>query len=785
MSTLFKLKPTLIGLAWCASWVMVSAAELARMPETRIALVIGNSDYASAPLKNPVNDVRLLKSTLGTLGFEVLDRTDLDAQGMRTAIRDFTTRLQQSPGSVGLFYFAGHGVQFKGVNYLLPIGNAYASETDVEDLAVNAETVVRRIQESGAKLSFVVLDACRNNPFAKTASRSLGMLVGGLARMNPPSGALIAYSTAAGSVASDGSDSNGLYTQHLVRNMKVPGISAEQMFKRTREGVELASQNMQSPREESSLKGADFMFLPVSEGRKVNPELIELTYWETIRSSLDASDFETYLRDYPQGKYASLAKKNLAKARQLAVADPGLTKAGNAHADKSRGDIPKATATFEQLVASANQVDRARGKEGLAELAMTQGRLDQAAALADEALQLRPSSSAALLVKAKIAHSKGHTEEVTRLLSGATGGDAVADFSWQEASAMVALGNSLRKAQPVAASASYQAALQVESGNVEALTNLATVLRETGNPQKALDLIKQAQSAPAGGNDRVLQALVYQMTQDVAERRDMDRQKVVDESVRELVARFKEQKAAPALANMDAWTTAPIAISILGFEELTRSLGGRVGMDVLLGQELGRELKSKNVLVVDRALIDKLLAELKLGASSLADPDTQLRLGRLTAARLIAVGRLFSLNGKEYVSFKLIDTETSQIVVNRTEESGPTMDPIAMSTRLAQIAASEITAKYPVKGRLVTTNDEIIVNLGKRNGVSTGDTFKVFGEGSPIEFNGKVIGQREAPLGILRIASVDEQMAVAVPVSKTGNWIPNLRIVDTRAPSSR
>ncbi len=782
MRSIFKPKPTLIGLTWLACCITADAAEVAHTPEKRIALVIGNADYASAPLKNPVNDARLLKSALDALGFEVLDRTNLDTQGMRTAIRDFSTKLQQTPGAVGLFYFAGHGVQFKGVNYLLPTGNAYASEADVEDLAVSAETVVRRIQESGAKLSFVVLDACRNNPFPKTASRSLGMLAGGLARMNAPSGALIAYSTAAGSVASDGSGTNGLYTQHLVRNMKVPGISAEQMFKRTREGVELESRNEQSPREESSLKGADFLFLPVSEGRKVNPELIELTYWESIRASLDAGDFESYLREYPQGKFVSLAKQNIGKLSQLAKADPGLSKAGTAHADKARGDMSKAAATFEQLAASANLIDRARGKEGLAETALLQGRLDQASALADEALQLRPNSSAAQLVMAKIAHQKGNTDEVTRLLSAATAGSAVTDFAWQKAGALVALGNSQRKTQPDAASANYQAALKVDTGNLAALTNLATVLRETGNPQKALDLIKEAQAASAGAGDRVLQALAYQITQDIAERRDMDRQKMVDESVRELVARFKEQKAMSATARTDPWTTAPIAISILGFQELAGTLGGRVGMDLLLGQELGRELKSKNVLVVDRALIDKVLVELKLGASNLADPDTQLRLGRLTAARLIAVGRLFMLNGKEYVSFKLIDTETSQIVVNRTEEAGTTMDPIAMSTRLAHIAASEISAKYPVKGRLVTAdNNEIIVNLGQKNGVFAGDTFKVLGEGAPIEFNGKVIGRRETPMGVLRIASVEEQMAVAVPVNKLGDWAPNMRIIDTRA----
>jgi len=780
----YRLKQQVAVIGW-AIWVVCASAHAAdaiSAPEKRVALVIGNSDYVGAPLTNPVNDARLLKSTLDALGFEVIEKSNLDSQGMRSAVRDFSSRLQQSPGAVGLFYFAGHGVQLKGVNYLLPVGSKYASEIEVEDLAVNAETVVRRMQESGTKVSFAVLDACRNNPFAKTASRSLGLLAGGLARMNAPSGALVAYSTAPGSVASDGSGANGLYTQHLVRNMKVPGITAEQMFKRTREGVELDSANAQSPREESSLKGADFLFLPVSEGRKVNPELIELTYWESIRASLDAGDFDNYLRDYPQGKFASIARQSRDKLAQVAQADPGLVRSSRAHADKSQGALAKAQTTFEQLASSDLAIDKARGKEGLAETALLQGRLDEANALANEALQLRPNSGAAMLIKAKVAHARGQGDEVARLLSGATASSSATDFPWQKADALVALGNLQRKKDPAQASASYQAALSADTGNLDALTNLATVLRDTGNPQKALDLIQQARAQSSAANDRVLQALAFQVTQDISQRRDMDRQKAVDESVRELVTQFKEQRAKPPVPTADAWTSAPIAISILGFQELAGALSGRVGMDVLLGQELGRELKSKNVLVVDRALIDKVLSELKLGASSLADPETQLRLGRLTAARLIAVGRLFMLGGKQYVSFKLIDTETSQIVVNRTEEVGQVLDPIVLSQRLAQIAADEVSAKYPVKGRLVSVDkNEIIVNLGLKNGVMAGDTFSVLGEGRPIEFNGKVIGRRETPLGVLRIASVEDQLSVAVPVNKTGDWASNLRIIDARA----
>ena len=186
--------------------------------------------------------------------------------------------------------------------------------------------------------------------------------------------------------------------------------------------------------------------------------------------------------------------------------------------------------------------------------------------------------------------------------------------------------------------------------------------------------------------------------------------------------------------------------------------------------------------MVDRALIDKVLAELKLGASSLADPDTQLRLGRLTAARLIAVGRLFNLNGKAFVSYRLIDTETSQVVLNRTEDAGAVLDPMAMSERLARLSASEVLGKYPAKGRIVSLDSEgVVINLGKKNGIATGDIFTVLGESAPVVFNGKVLGTHDSVLGRVRVAAVDEQMAVAVPLEHSGTWAANLRIVQAHS----
>lgn len=745
--------------------------------DKRLALVIGNANYSYAPLENTVNDANAMASTLEALGFEVIKQTNLNFEGMKQVIRDYGKKLLANTGSTGLFFFAGHGVSVKGVNYLVPIGEGFSSESDIEDGAVNIDMVMRRLEEGNTNIGFIILDACRNNPFAETASRSLHMRGRGLARMDAPSGTLVAYATAPGSTASDGDGKNGLYTSHLIHNLRLPGLTAEQVFKRTREEVEKDSMNEQSPREESSLKGADFYFLPVDKARVVNPEAVELTYWDTIKSSADPSDYQQYLKDYPDGKFASLAKISL---KRLSTASPGVSQAGVAYTALNRGDSIHAEDLFKRLAESSRADDKARGLEGLADLALGKGDLAQATQLIDNALKLRPQSSTGLFLKARIADAKGDTKAVSNLLASATSSRAEADFPWQKAEALVAKGNLQRSDNPVEAKQAYEAAMKLDTQSVEAVTNLATLLRDGGQPEKALDLLKKSGNVTA--MDRIADSLAYQIQQDLQNKNDQARQKQIDESVKELMARQKETRGAPT---GDGWTTPPIVISVLGFAEKSSPLVGRIGMDSLLGQELERVLRAENVLVVDRALIDKVLNELKLGSSSLADPETQLKLGRLTAARLIAVGNLYHLNGKDVVSYRLIDTETTQIVHAMTENISGQMDPTVLSETLAKATAGTVAGRYPTKGRIAMVNgDEIILNLGSKHGLLPGNIYQVLGEPKVIEFQGKIIGKKDADLGQVRIASVEEQMAYAVPVERKGDWESNLRVQQVNVSST-
>lgn len=222
--------------------------------QKRIALIIGNSAYADAPLLNPVNDARDMAQALRELGFEVVIGENLDKKGMEEHIRSFGKRI--AGAGVGLFYFSGHGLQVNGFNYLLPIKARIEKEQDIEYEAVDAGRVLGEMEAARNRLNIVILDACRNNPFA----RSFRSVTRGLAMMSAPGGTVVAYSTSPGSVASDGEGENGLYTQELLNGIRMPGLKIEDVFKRVRIAVKEKSKGAQIPWETSALDG-DFYFV--------------------------------------------------------------------------------------------------------------------------------------------------------------------------------------------------------------------------------------------------------------------------------------------------------------------------------------------------------------------------------------------------------------------------------------------------------------------------------------------------------------------------------------------
>ena len=225
----------------------------------RYALVIGNAAYQyTAKLANPANDARLIAKTLQNLGFKVTLLIDGDRRSIKRSIVVFEEQLRAAQrSSVGLFYYAGHGVQVKGRNYLIPVDAQIDREYEVETEALDAQIVLGAMEYAGNGMNIVVLDACRNNPF----TRSFRSAARGLARMDAPSGTMIAYATAPGDVAADGEGVNSPYSEALAAAMQVKNIPIEQMFKQVRVSVRKRTSKDQTPWEASSLTG-DFFFNP-------------------------------------------------------------------------------------------------------------------------------------------------------------------------------------------------------------------------------------------------------------------------------------------------------------------------------------------------------------------------------------------------------------------------------------------------------------------------------------------------------------------------------------------
>ncbi len=315
----------------CCLLVGIAVAALPAAAAKRVALVIGNSAYQNAPwLPNPVNDGRAVAEVLRRLDFVVLEAVDQDKPGMQTLLRRFVAELQDA--DVSLFFYAGHGLQVQGQNYLVPVDAALESEVDLPFEAVSVN-VVLDLMEQTTPLRLVFLDACRDNPLAQRLSRLAGPsrafgIGRGLARMNSRVGTLIAFATEPDKVALDGEGEHSPFAQALLEHIETPGLEVRQMLSRVRATVIASTDGVQLPLDTSALVG-DFYFTPpaapapppapaptavapvptapVTWGVATNEQL----FWQSIQGSTDPNDFRAYLESFPDGPFAPLARNRL------------------------------------------------------------------------------------------------------------------------------------------------------------------------------------------------------------------------------------------------------------------------------------------------------------------------------------------------------------------------------------------------------------------------------------------------------------------------------------------
>ncbi len=313
--------------------------------EARLALVIGNSAYKHATrLDNAVNDSRLMSATLKRQGFDVSEYAEADLKQMKRALQAFAAKVATTgPDTTVLFYYAGHGVQVRGANYLVPIDAEIENENGVEVEALAADNLMQMVANAGTRLNIVILDACRDNPFRGFRSSARG-----LAQIEAPTGTLVAFSTAPGRKALDGAKGgNSPYTAALATTFAAPGLRIEDVFKRVRQIVSAATDGGQVPWESSSLVGdfypAGLAAEAVTPGAPIAAISIAAREWQDVKDSASLPALQSYAQRHKDDPvYAALALNRLgalSRAQKAAVAKP--TPGGNVGANAPPAEKPQ------------------------------------------------------------------------------------------------------------------------------------------------------------------------------------------------------------------------------------------------------------------------------------------------------------------------------------------------------------------------------------------------------------------------------------------------------------
>lgn len=304
--------------------IVFSSASFAQPKENRVALVVGNSAYKTAPLRNPTNDAQDMAVKLKGMGFTVIERSNLTVKQIGSTLREFRSKL--TPGSVALVFYAGHGVQIKGENYLPAVDADISSEEDVPTQSLAMRQIMDVLGDAKTRLNLVFLDACRNNPYA----RSFRSASDGLNRVNAPSGTLISFATRPGSVAADGTERNGLYTGALLAQMNNPHQPIEQILKKVVSQVKAGSNSQQEPWMEGSIEG-EFCFGECGKQMAQSGVSDDRALWDSVKESRDANEVRAYLERFPRGLFSGVARARVAaldKAEpQMAMARPPQTSA--------------------------------------------------------------------------------------------------------------------------------------------------------------------------------------------------------------------------------------------------------------------------------------------------------------------------------------------------------------------------------------------------------------------------------------------------------------------------
>jgi tetratricopeptide (TPR) repeat protein len=428
------------------------------------------------------------------------------------------------------------------------------------------------------------------------------------------------------------------------------------------------------------------------------------------------------------------------------------------YAEIKDGDLKAAEKTFDDLSRSKGQ-GQVLGEEGMVTVYAMQGQSQKALKLAEKVERKAPDRGHVNTVKADILYAKGQEKEARAEYRKAAEKKSSAPF--QKAVALNKLGRlqaslgDYNQAREL-----YDQAVAIDPYYIEATANSAQTYEKEGKWDMALDTYQEALKVDKDDVYAVTLAKRAQLMVDL--QNNTEQKKRIDSLVKRLADRYRKQQQSKPAEPEDTWTSRPMIMTFIDLQE-KGGLAEREGLSSVMMIQLSDQLNaSGRIQVVERVLIEKLLEELDLGSSELADPDTALRLGKVLAAKLIGTGSLFYLPVGNVLSLRLIDTETSALpkVINRQFGANPSME--KELARLNREILTAIRQKYPLQGYVVqASSDRILINLGSKQGVSRNLKFEVLKEKEPIKYKGKILRGAPEVVALLQVEQVEPDLSYA------------------------
>ncbi|MBI4559979.1 MAG: tetratricopeptide repeat protein [Candidatus Hydrogenedentes bacterium] len=440
----------------------------------------------------------------------------------------------------------------------------------------------------------------------------------------------------------------------------------------------------------------------------------------------------------------------LADAALKAGEDPKAVGAVKGYAFVEQGKLDEAQNEFNQI----------QSKEGLASVALEKGELDKAVELASQA---GPDSGYANTIKGTALMRSGKLDEAAQEFGAAATKDA---RGWQKSEAVAGKGRiEQEKGQVDTAIATYEQAIALDPYNVVALSNEGAAHRQKGDLQKAADVLDQAQKV--SGDDTLVAIMLKQVQEEMKKANDTKRSELIRQQIADLHKRYEEQKAAGKPT--DDWTSRPLVVAFLPSENATPAFFERAGTDVALRHEIeGRLQEDGNVQVVEREVLDKLLQELNLGSSELADSNTQLRLGKVLSAQLLGFIDFAKTGADAELYLRMVDTETTSIANQLRRPLKADSDLDALVTDVVNDLLGKMVTKRVLQGLIAdaASDSAVLINLGKAHGAKVGQQFAVLQDGEPIIVGGREIGRKQTKVATLEVTEVEDQLATCKVTQK-------------------